>query len=52
MDKNIGLYLNIAGIVTGVVAGIILFTVHTGLAITFVIGAALYFAGELVKRIS
>lgn len=48
-NKQLGLYLQIAGVVVGVVAALVLVTQHPVHIVVLGIGAAIYFAGQFIK---
>jgi hypothetical protein len=48
-NKQLGLYLEIGGIVVGVVAALVLVTQHPIHIVVLGLGAAIYFVGQFIK---
>jgi hypothetical protein len=51
MNKNLGLYLQVGGVVLGAITALLLVTRHPVLVGLLALGAALYFVGEYVKKL-
>lgn len=48
-NKQLGLYLEVGGIVVGIIAALVLITQHPIHIIVLGIGTAIYFVGQFIK---